>query len=150
MNNVLFKKMLGFVGIGIICFIVGLSYGIPMHDKVFCLLSLSVLAMCACKAVDLYLIDKKKKYKVITGKCIEQTYNILGRYRNIKIDTGKEYIEISVPKNVKVKNEHEYLFYFRENQFDYDSLNKTIKERFLTDSFLGYEISQTQDIYNLN
>ena len=54
--------------------------------------------------------------------------------------SGEDELEVSVPKSVKLENDKEYIFYFKEmNQAMLDE-NKWLRNTLLSENFLGYEI----------
>ena len=77
---------------------------------------------------------------MISGKCVESSYNLVGRYRVYKIQSGEDLLEVSVPKSIKLESNKEYTFYFKEmNQSMLDE-SKWLRNKLLSENFLGHEL----------
>ena len=138
MRDIFFKKAAGMVLVGLLCLIFGTVYGAVSHDRTLILLSVTVFGVCIYKAYDIHKILKNKRFKVIEGECKTILFNPIGKYRRIQITFGEQTQELSVPKNIKVKQGKKYRFYFKDNN-GFDLENKYIKNKILSDSLIGYE-----------
>lgn len=102
-------------------------------------MSVIICAVNIYKIWELNRIEKKNKYIMISGKCIDSSYNFVGRYRIYRIQSGEDVLEVSVPKSIKLENNKEYMFYFKEmNQLMLEE-GKWIRNKLLSENFLGYE-----------
>lgn len=146
MNNIFFRKRLYSAAIGVGCLIIGLSYGMLTKDKILIILSVVLVALCIGKIIELYLIEKKKRYEMVAGKCIGNSLGFLARYRNIRIETDEGVVEICVPKNIKLQTGNSYIFYFKEVHSDISEFGNKMKEKILSDNFLGSEEIKTEEI----
>ena len=138
MNKIILHKIVITVLIGAGCTVLGISAGAAFKDRVFVILSLAVLLMSIMKAYDLYLTSKKGRYFEISGICTEVTPGKLTGTKKVRIlDKDKEY-EVVIPKNVKIKAEHEYTLCFK-NIADISALdNNFIRSRLLSENFIGF------------
>jgi len=79
---------------------------------------------------------------MISGKCVESSYNLVGRYRVYKIQSGEDLLEVSVPKSIKLESNKEYTFFFKEiNQSMLDE-SRWLRNKLLSENFLGCELKE--------
>ena len=97
------------------------------------------------KICELRRIQKKNKYTMISGKCIEALYNLVGRYKVYKIQSGEDLLEVSMPKSVKLETNKEYSFYFKKINPSMLNENKWLRNKVLSENFLGYEIKEMDE-----
>ena len=88
----------------------------------------------------LHQISKKEKYVVVSGRCIDSIYKLVGKYRIFRIQNGDDIMEISVPKSVKLKVNEEYNLYFKKSTLETEGYSDWLKNKILSESFLGYEV----------
>ena len=142
MKNIVLRRIITLGVISALCFVVGIAYGIATGDKMLIMMSVTICAVNLYKIWDLKRIEKKNKYIILSGLCMESSYSIAGRYRVYKIKNGEDALEVSVPKSVKLENNKEYTFYFKEmNQAMLDE-NKWLRNKLLSENFLGYELKE--------
>ena len=139
MKNIVYKRILSLSLISILVLILGLSYGIAVRDKVIVIMSIIICMVNVCKMLYLKRLEKRKKYIMISGKCLETTQNIMDRCRTIRLKSDNDEIEVMVPKTIRVEIDKEYNLYFKE--FDGEILNETkwLRNKLLSENFLGYE-----------
>ena len=140
MRDIIIRKTLTLSAVGLICLIVGMTYGIITKDKMLMLMSVIICIANMYKVFELQRIKKQKKYTVISGRCLESVYKITGKYRIFRIQEGDDVIEISVPKNVNLKVNEEYNLYFKKTTLVIDGYNDWLKNKILSENFLGYEV----------
>lgn len=140
MRDIVIKKTIVLSAIAIMCLVVGLAYGISTQDKILVVMSCIICVVNVYKIIDLFHIYKKEKYAVVCGQCLESIYKPFGKYRIYRIWHGEDDIEISVPKNVKLKVNEEYKFYFKKNNLTADGYNDWIRNKILSESYIGYEL----------
>ena len=139
MKNILLRRIIALSAINILCFVVGIAYGLATGDRLLMMMSIIICAVNTYKMCDLKRIEKNNKYIILSGKCIESSYNLVGRYRVYKIQIGEDVLEVSVPKSIKLDNNKEYSFYFKEmNQLLFEE-SKWLRNKMLSENFLGYE-----------
>lgn len=140
MKNIVLRRILTLAVISTLCFVVGIAYGIATGDKMLMAMSIIICVVNLYKIWDLKRIEKKNKYIMISGKCVESSYNLVGRYRVYKIQSGEDLLEVSVPKSIKLESDKEYTFYFKEmNQSMLDE-SKWLRNKLLSENFLGHEL----------
>lgn len=142
MKNIVLRRILSIAVISVLCFVVGIAYGIAVGDKMLMTMSIVICIVNLYKIWDLKRIEKRHAYIIISGKCIDSIYNLVGKYRVYKIQSGEELLEVSVPKSVKIENNKEYTFYFKEMNQSLPRENRWIRNKLLSDNFLGYEIKE--------
>lgn len=142
MKNIVLRRIITLGVISALCFVVGIAYGIATGDKMLIMMSVIICIVNLYKIWDLKRIEKKNKYIILSGICMDSSYNLAGRYRVYKIKNGEDDLEVSVPKSVKLENDIEYTFYFKEmNQAMFDE-NKWLRNKLLSENFLGYELKE--------
>lgn len=146
MSNIILKKSAALLGIGIIFLTVGIAYGVLTGDKLFVIMSIIICAVNSYKVFELKRIEHNKEYDVISGECIETAYKFVGKYRIYKIKSDIGIIEISVPKHIKLKLNENYRLYFRKIYSETDLHAEWLKNKVLSDSFLGYECVQNEKV----
>ena len=139
MKNIVLKRILILSVICVICLVVGIAYGIMTGDKTLVIMSVVICAVNAFKIWDIKTIEKRNAYIMIAGKCIESSYNFAGRYRSYKIQDGDDVFEVSVPKNIRLETNREYIFYFKEFNFSVVNENRWLRNKVLSENFLGFE-----------
>lgn len=139
MKNIVLRRILTLAVICTLCFVVGIAYGIATGDKMLMIMSGIICAVNVYKILDLRRIEKKNKYIVLSGKCIESSYNLVGRYRVYKIQNEGDMLEVSVPKGIKLENNKEYKLYFKEMNQSMLEESKWLRNKLLSENFLGYE-----------
>lgn len=142
MNNIIFKKSMALIGIGVLFLIVGAVYGLLSGDRVFVVMSAVIFAVNVYKVFELRKIEKENKYTVVSGECIGAEYKLVGKYRLYRIKSGEGTMEISVPKSVKLKINESYKLYFKNMPPESETYGAWLKNRILSESFLGYEINE--------
>ena len=139
MKNIVIKRIIILAGISILCFVVGIAYAVATGDKMFTMMSVIICAVNLYKIWDLNKIEKENKYIVISGKCTDSSYNLVGKYRIYTIQSGEDVLEVSVPKSIKLEKNKEYKFYFKEMNQSMLEESKWIRNKLLSENFLGYE-----------
>ncbi|MBR6646976.1 MAG: hypothetical protein IKL09_05615 [Clostridia bacterium] len=139
MRNIILRRIITLSAISILCFVVGIAYGIATGDKILMMMSAVICVVNVYKIWDLKRIEKKNKYIILSGKCMESSYNLVGRYRVYKIQSGEDELEVSVPKSVKLENNKEYAFYFKEMNQSMLEESKWLRNKLLSENYLGYE-----------
>lgn len=146
MSNIILKKSAVLLGIGIIFLSIGIAYGVLTGDRLFVIMSIIICAVNLYKVFELKRIEHKKEYDVISGECIEAAYKFVGKYRTYKIKSDIGIIEISVPKHIKLKLNENYRLYFRKIYSATDFHTEWLKNKVLSESFLGYECLQDEKV----
>ena len=144
MNNIVLKRIFTLIAINILCIVVGVAYGVHTGDKMLIVMSIIICVVNLYKIYELRRIQKKNKYIIISGKCIEALYNLVGRYRVYKIQSGEDLLEVSMPKSVKLETNKEYSFYFKEINQSMLNENKWLRNKVLSENYLGYEIKEEE------
>ena len=139
MKNIVLRKIIGLTVISVLCLIVGIAYMVSQGDKTLIIMSIIICSVNMYKIWDIRQIEKTNKFFVIKGVCIEAPYTLVGKYRLYKIQTGDDVVEISVPKSVKLKIHNEYKLYFKVSRVDMAMQVEWIKNKILSENFLGYE-----------
>ena len=142
MKNIVLRRILTLAVISTLCFVVGIAYGIATGDKMLMAMSIIICVVNLYKIWDLKRIEKKNKYIMISGKCVESTYNLVGRYRVYKIESEDDLLEVSLPKSIKIESKKEYTFYFREMNQSMLGEGKWLRNKLLSENFLGYELKE--------
>lgn len=142
MNNIIFKKSMALIGIGVLFLIVGAVYGLLSEDRLFVVMSMVIFSVNVYKVFELRKIEKENKYTVVSGECIGAEYKLVGKYRLYKIKSGESTMEISVPKSVKLKINESYKLYFKNMPPESETYGAWLKNKILSESFLGYEINE--------
>lgn len=140
MRDIVIKKTLTLSAIAILCLIVGIAYGLATKDRTLMIMSGIICIVNVYKIFELQQISKKEKYVVVSGKCLESIYKLVGKYRIFRIQNGDDIIEISLPKSVKLKVNEEYNLYFKKNTLDTEGYSEWLKNKILSENFLGYEL----------
>jgi len=140
MRDIVIRKTLTLSAIAILCLIVGISYGIVTKDKTLMIMSGIICIVNVYKIFELQQISKKEKYMIVSGRCLESVYKLVGKYRIFRIQNGDDIIEISVPKNVKLKVNEEYNLYFKKSNMETEGYGEWLKNKILSESFLGFEL----------
>lgn len=140
MRDIVIKKTLTLSTIAILCLIIGIAYGLTTKDRILMIMSGIICVVNIYKIFELHQISKKEKYVVVSGKCLESIYKLVGKYCIFRIQNGDDIIEISVPKNVKLKVNKEYNLYFKKTTLETEGYNDWLKNKILSESFLGYEV----------
>ena len=145
MDNIVSKKIVSLSLVSILCLLLGFSYGIGAGDSIIVIMSIIICVVNLCKMIYLKRIVKSKKYIMISGRCLESTQNIMDRCRTIRLKSGNDEFEVTVPKTVRVEIDKEYNLYFKE--FDGEILNETkwLRNKLLSENFLGYEKREGDD-----
>lgn len=143
MREIVIKKTIILSVIGIMVFLIGLVYGITGKDEMIIILSTIICSANICKVVSLNRIHKENKYTVITGRCLDTEFKLVGRYRIVKVQSGNDIIEISVPKNVRLKTNQDYNLYFKNNTLMTSDCSDWLKNKVLSENFIGYKIKNT-------
>ena len=140
MRDIVIRKTLTLSAITILCLIVGIAYGLATKDKTLMIMSCIICVVNIYKMFELHQISKKEKYIVVSGKCIDSIYKLVGKYRIFRIQNGDDIMEISVPKSVKLKVNEEYNLYFKKSTLETEGYSDWLKNKILSESFLGYEV----------
>ena len=146
MRNIVLRRIFALIIISILCFLIGFACFIATGDKVLMIMSIIICTVNEYKMWELTRIEKGEKYIVLSGKCLESSYNVLGRYRVYKIHSNENVLEISLPKNVILENGKEYSFYFKEMKQLLLNENKWLRNKLLSENFLGYEIIEKKGV----
>ena len=144
MSNIIFKKSMALIGIGVLFLIVGTVYGLFSGDRLFVIMSTVIFSVNVYKAFELRKIEKENKYITISGECIGAEYKLVGKYRLYKIKSGESTMEISVPKSVKLKINESYKLYFKNMPPESETYGAWLKNKILSESFLGYEVNECE------
>lgn len=144
MNNIIFKKSMALIGIGVLFLIVGAVYGLLSGDGLFVVMSAVIFAVNVYKVFELRKIVRENKYIVISGECTGMEYKLVGKYRLYKIKSNDGTMEISVPKSVKLKINESYKLYFKNMPPESETYGAWLKNKILSESFLGYEVNECE------
>lgn len=144
MNNIIFKKSMALIGIGVLSLIVGAVYGLLSGDGLFAVMSAVIFAVNIYKVFELRKIEKENKYTVVSGECTGMEYKLVGKYRLYKIKSNDGTMEISVPKSVKLKINESYKLYFKNMPPESETYGAWLKNKILSESFLGYEVNECE------
>lgn len=139
MKDIIHKKTILLSAISIMCVVVGIAYGIKSKDKILMIMSVIICGVNIFKVLELRSIYKHNKYIVISGRCLESIYKIAENYRIYRILSNDDIIEISVPKNIKLSINEEYNLYFKQSNLVSEEYGAWIKNKILSEYFLGYE-----------
>ena len=71
-------------------------------------------------------------------------YKLVGKYRLYKIKSNDGTMEISVPKSVKLKINESYKLYFKNMPPESETYGAWLKNKILSESFLGYEVNECE------
>ena len=139
MPKALFTKLIAQAAIGFFCILIGCSYGIYCHDRLFVIMSLLIGAFCIMRTISLYHLIQTKSYRTLTGTCIKCEPIILKKSQEIHfIDIlGQEYY-FSLDKTVKLVKGHHYRLFFRPN-ISCNSKKFDVNNSFASYDFLGFE-----------
>jgi len=140
MREIVIRKILTLSAITVICLIVGIAYGVAANDVTLMIMSSVICIADVYKIFELHRLNKNKKYMVVSGRCLESVYKFAGKYRVFHIQEGDNVIEISVPKNVKLKVNEKYNLYFKKNNLETEWYSEWLKNKILSENFLGYEL----------
>lgn len=139
MKNIVLRRIITLSAISILCFVVGIAYGIATGDRLLMMMSVIICIVNGYKMWDLKRTEKNNKYIILSGKCMESSRNLVGRYRVYRIQSGEDMLEVSVPKSIKLENNKEYSFYFKEMNQSLLEESKWLRNKLLSENFLGYE-----------
>lgn len=140
MKEIVIRKTIILSVIGVMFFIIGIVYGILSNDRAIMVMSGVICIATIWKVVVLHKIHKENDYTVISGICLGTSFKIVGRYRTVRIQTDKEIVELSVPKSVHLKINEEYNLYFKKNTFITEECSDWLKNKILSENFLGFEL----------
>lgn len=140
MRDIVIRKTLTLSAIAILCLIVGIAYGLATRDRTLMIMSGIICVVNIYKIFELQQISKKERYVVVSGRCLESIYKLVGKYRIFRIQDGDNIIEISVPKSVKLKVNEEYNLYFKKSTLETEGYSEWLKNKILSENFLGYEL----------
>lgn len=146
MREIVMRKSILLSAIGIICLALGTTYGLMTKDKIMVIMSIIIFAVNIYKIFELNKIEKKKEYIVISGRCIGSEYKFIGKCRIFRIERNGEMIEISLPDTVKMRVNEKYKMYFKKCVGEREFKNNWIKNKILSENFLGYELHNNHDI----
>ena len=144
MNNIIFKKSMALIGIGVLFLIVGAVYGLLSGDGVFVVMSAVIFAVNIYKVFELRKIERENKYTVVSGECTGMEYKLVGKYRLYKIKSNDGTMEIYVPKSVKLNINESYKLYFKNMPSEAETYGAWLKNKILSESFLGYEVNECE------
>lgn len=144
MSNIIFKKSMALIGIGVLILIVGAVYGLLSGDRLFVIMSAVIFSVNVYKVFELRKIEKENKYTIVSGECIGAEYKLVGKYRLYKIKSNDGTMEISVPKSVKLKINESYKLYFKNMPPESETYGAWLKNKILSESFLGYEVNECE------
>jgi len=139
MKEIIIKRIIVLALIGILCLVTGMAYGIATGDKTLIIMSLIICIVNGYKVWDIKQTEKKGKYIIVSGKCVDSTASIAGRYRTYKISDADKDFEVSVPKSVKLEINKTYNLYFKKTDIDMFAQEKWLKNKLLSENFLGCE-----------
>lgn len=144
MREIIIRKTVTLSVIGIMCLIVGIAYGAATKDKTLMIMSVIICTANIYKILELHRIEKQNNYIIISGRCLESVYKLIGKYRIFRIQEGDDIIEISVPKNIKLKVNENYNLYFKKSKLGTEGYSEWLKNKILSESFLGYELINSE------
>ena len=139
MKNIVLRRIITLSAISILCFVVGIAYGIATGDRLLMMMSVIICIVNGYKMWDLKRTEKNNKYIILSGICMESSCKLVGRYRVYRIQSGEDMLEVSVPKSIKLENNKEYSFYFKEMNQSFLEESKWLRNKLLSENFLGYE-----------
>ena len=131
----LFRSVL--IGIG--CFVVGLGYWIFSRDRIFFIMSSTLLLFSLFRGYSLYSTISKQRYDIIEGTCIGVSSKPFRKYFSIKItdNTGVEST-LKLGKQTKIKIGVRYRFFFSRDNRAFLG-NEYFDTALSFDCFLGFE-----------
>lgn len=140
MPNVIFKKIVVGILIGVGCLFIGLISCVLYRDFKMLMLSLIIASGMAIKSVLLYMRFKKNNFITITGVCSNVTRKLFTRYKTVEIITEEDKQVLYLPKDTKLSLNETYSFYFSKKPSDTTMIfNQYITSRLNIGNFLGYE-----------
>ncbi len=148
MPEVIFKKFIISILIGAGCLCAGIIGIIVSHDTKLLMLSLIIFAGMLIKGGMIYYRFKKDRYVKIIGKVSSVSRQLFASHKNVEVETDEGLIKLYLPKEVKIKPEHTYCFYFIKDTAKTPVIvNNYITAKLNTDNFIGCEeVEQSENI----
>lgn len=115
------------------------------HDRLLLILSGVIFGCCLSRSAGLLIVILRGDYETITGICTAVSSQPLRRYHKIELtDSRGDTIILLLGKQVKIKPDGHYCFYFRKASRP--SLGSEYLDASLsTDLFLGYDSGLPQN-----
>lgn len=109
-----FSKLVAMSAIGFFCVLLGCSFGIYYHDRLFIIISLLIGGSSIIRIIAFLQMIRKQAYFTLDGTCTSRKAILLGRNQQISFTTidEKEY-HFTFDKNTKLLQGHHYRLYFR-------------------------------------
>lgn len=142
----LLRKILITPLIGAGCLLLGVSMYLGAGDRTLLLLSGVLFLSCLVKGFFYYRIASRNRYEIVFGTCTRIMPQMFGRLRKIQI-MDKDGIEttLQLPKDCRFRIGEQYQFYFTQGHGVLLG-PASIRTALTTDSFLGYEVFQTENL----
>lgn len=140
MPEVIFRKFIISILIGAGCLCSGIIGKVAYHDTRIVILSALIFVGMMVKAGMIYYRFKKGKYTKITGRVISISRQLFASNKNIEVETDDGTIKLYLPKDIKIKPEKTYCFYFVKDTAKTPVIvNDYITAKLNTDNFIGCE-----------
>lgn len=140
MPNIILRKLIGSVLIGIGCAIVGTVSCIAYGDYKMLMLSLIIFLGMGVKVFFTCKRFRDGKFIAITGICSKISRKLFSRYKTIEIETEDETFQLCLPKDIKLTLNEAYTFYFTEKPSEVTPvINHYLTSRLNMNHFLGCE-----------
>lgn len=141
MPEVILKKFLVSILIGIGCFLGGIAGVLVYHDiKLFALSGILFVGMIA-KAFMIYHRFKNGKYTQIIGTVQEISRQLFASHKSVTVETEEGIVKLYLPKDAKIKAKNTYCFYFQNDTSKSPVIvNQYITAKLNTDNFIGCEL----------
>lgn len=140
MPDVIFKKIIGGILIGIGCFVVGIINFIAYNDQKLFFLSLILSLGIFLKAWLTHKRFKNNEFIKIVGVCTNVTRTLFSSNKTVEILSEDETLKLYLPRETKISVNKTYAFYFAKKPEDTPVIiNQYITSKVNMDNFLGCE-----------
>lgn len=141
MPEVIFKKFIVSILIGMGCLCGGIIGMAAYHDSRLFVLSVIIFIGAVVKGGVIYIRFKKNRYIKIIGTVSNVTRQFFASNKSVEVETDEGTIKLYLPKEVKLKSEKTYCFYFFEDAGKSPFVvNDYITAKLNTDNFMGCEL----------
>ena len=148
MPEVIFKKFIVSILIGMGCLCGGIIGMSAYHDTRLFVLSVIIFIGAAVKAGVIYYRFKKNRYIKIIGTVSNVSRQLFASNKSVEVETDEGTIKLYLPKEVKIKPEKRYCFYFyKDTGKSPVIINNYITAKLNTDNFIGCELAEQDGPY---
>lgn len=140
MPEVIFKKFIVsiLIGVGFLCG--GVIGMVTYHDTPLLMLSVIIFIGAVVKDGVIYYRFKKNRYIKIVGTVLTVNKPLFVSNKSVEVETDEGTIKLYLPKEVKIKLEKRYCFYFSKDTGKSPVIiNNYITAKLNTDNFIGCE-----------